>query len=367
MRIKTKLSALVAFVGVFYCCIAIAPIADAAIFVTELADFEMQDPDDGPPLTGIRRVDASGGHVFTNQFDSPNGPFGLGAEIRTVIATQLSTALDGEAFQPLEDSRAGFEGNDLIMLGAIRGSITAAAAGAATATFTSGRAYIVSIAQGTFDPRNPDTWNFAAGTFVEFGLKPPEPVVPGAGGGLAFPADVINQSSVNTTSSNQAQGRFLVREDSTAAQNAIPGSGDDWMTVTTNTTGFPVIDEGLFIQSGQTTEFDDFEELSGPALGASDLLVLNAIFADMSTKAGLGALSFATAFGAGADSNWNPQFSPPAGDGPTGDFRGELQLRNAPGNQVIPEPGSIVVHGLLIASVAFLHIVRRRNRAAQTL
>lgn len=328
-----------------------------AVFVTEQATFQMRDPDDGPPLLQIKRVDSSGGHVFTNQFDSPTGPFGTGAEIRSISASQLQTAINGESFQPLQDSRAGFAGNDLIAIAAIRGEITSSTPPSSTATFTEGRLYIVSVAQGTFDPRNPDTWNFG-GAFVEFNLATPEDVIPGSGQALVFDASTINQSSANSTADVQAQGRFLFEEDSTAAQNAIPDSGDAWMSVT-STVGIPTGEEGLLSQTTQTVEVLDFENLG---LTATDLAVLNAIFADMATKAGLGPLVFATGLGPGLDSNFNPQFPPPAGDGPTGDFRAELQTRNAPGAfAIIPEPASFVLLCVGFGVVGLSLVLRRRQ------
>lgn len=338
-------------------CLSLTATEVHAVFMTELGTIQAQDPDDGPPLTDIRRIDSSGGHVFTNQFTSPNGPFGVGAEIRTVVAIQMQSAIDGELFQPLQDGRAGFQGNDIVLLAAIRGTVVSSAPGAATANFDAGRFYLTSLAQGTFDPRNPDTWNFA-GTFAEFGLVPPESVVPGSGQALAFSASVMNQSSVNTTSSNQADGRFLFMEDSTAAQNALPGSGDDWLTVTSQPQQF-VTDEGFLVQSFQTVEFADLSELSGDPLTASDLAVMDAIYTDMATKAGLGPLVFATGFGGAADSDFNPQFGP----GVTGDFRGELQLRNSIVAQVIPEPGSLALLSIGVALGAFGGFRRRRRDA----
>lgn len=346
-----------------------------AVFFTEQVTLQARDPDGAPgfpapvdPLHNIRRLDTSEGNVFTNQVSG--APFSVGSEVRSITASLLGSAVDGASFSPLQDNRVGFEGNVLLAISAIRGEITVGAP-IAEASFTEGRTYIVSAPAGTFDPRNPSTWNWATGNFVELALADPTNVVPGAGQPIAFSASVINTSSANTSAPNQADGRFLFLEDSTEAQNLDPKGGDNWFTVTTNSTGQGQLAEGFVSQTSQTIEFADINAvgvataggpvLSGPALDAVDLAALNAIFNDMLVKAGLAAdYGFATGFGGPASTDWNPRWPGPAGDGPTGDFRGELQTRNAFG-AIIPEPTSLALLGVGVLALGVFGGIRRRR------
>jgi hypothetical protein len=348
-----------------------------AEFITEQVTLNVRDPNGQgafpapvDPLTNIRRLDTSGGNVFTNQ--TSGLPFATGSGVRSLTASLLGTALDGEAFTPLVDNRAGTIGNDLIAISAVLGSITTGGA-IAEASFTDGRTYIVSVAPGTFDPRNPSTWGWALGTFVELALADPENVVPGAGEPISFSASVMNTSSANTTASSQADGRFLFAEDSSAAQNLDPKGGDNWFTATTNTFGITTAFEGFVAQTSQTIEFADINAvgvataggplLSGAALDAVDLAVMNAIFNDMLVESGLLAdYGFATGFGGVLSTDFNPRWPLPVGDGPTGDFRGELQTRNAFGISNVPEPSSMVIFGLgLGIAGAYGRFGRRRK------
>lgn len=361
--------------------LAFAAVEARGEFITEVVTLNVRDPDGQggfpapvDPLLDIRRVDASGGSVFTNQ--TSGAPFSLGGEVRTLAASLLGTAIDSEAFTPLKDNRAATLGNDLVQV--LAGFATITTGGAiAEATFTAGRVYIISVAPGSFDPRNPSTWGWAlgAGVLAEFDLvTPPLSVSPGAGESLAFDSSVMNTSSANTTSSNQGEGRFLVQEDSTAAQNAIAKGGDDWITVTSNTSGKIQEYEGFVLQTFQTIEFADINAvgvataggpvLSGSSLDAVDLGIMNLIYNDMRVKEGLVAdYGWATGFGGAAPTDWNPRWPGPAGDGPTGDFRAQLQTRMAFGASAVPEPGSLVVFGTVFG-VASLFGIRRRRKAS---
>jgi len=336
------------------------------------ADGEVGFPGPVDPLLNIKRLDTSGGDVFTNQFTSATGPFGAGAEIRTITASLLGSATDGATFQPLTDNRAGATfGNQLIAISAVLGSITTGGA-TPTATFTLGRTYIISVTPNTFDQRNPDTWNFA-GAFSEFALVGPEAILPGTGEALVFPASGVNTSSTNTSTSTQASGLFLFAEASTGAQNLDPKGGNNWFTST------PVIgsSEGFLAQTFQTTLFENNGTPGAPPFGspgsggpgpitASDLLVMNTIFIDMLTKAGSALVdkNFADALGPGPAANFFPDWSFPGGvpTSSSGDFFGQLQTRNS-FVAFVPEPSSFAVFGLGLAMAGFWRVVRRRKDA----
>ncbi|MGE0375947.1 MAG: PEP-CTERM sorting domain-containing protein [Planctomycetaceae bacterium] len=342
------------------CCSLFA--ADAnAILITSNGDFDLISNQDGvSPISDIKILSGSGstGRIYTNQVSG--APFALGAAIRTVSAYTVAQATDGLQHQNVRFA----DGDQLVIVSAILGSITSVAAGATTATFTAGRAFAVKV--GSFDSRNPESWG---GTIVaEFALKPQEDVVSGTpvGANVSFSASQTNRSSVNSGAIQQTQGVFLFREDS--QQGQTPG---DNLLSNVDQSVIPVgaiFDaESLIADIDQTLLFDDledFETVVNPGgFSAADLAVLNAYaalagFADL----GIAGTAFATSIG-GDVRDFNPQF--PNGDGgpgPNGDFFGTLGADNYVAVQAsVPEPASVVLFGLGAGFCGLCALRRRRN------
>jgi hypothetical protein len=357
------------FAALFAAAFTLTMTADAkAVLITSNGDFDLVSDEDGTaPISDIKIISGVGatGRIYTNQ--TSGAPFSLGAGIRTVSAYLVGGATDGIQHTSVEFA----DGDKLVLLTVIQGSITSVAGGDVTATFTAGRTFAIKIATGAFDSRNPET--FDDGTIVaEFVLKGKEAVVSGdpLGADVTFADFQTNQSSVNSLATQQTQGVFLFREDSQPGQDP----GDDLLSNVDQSVippGLIFHSESLISDIDQTLLFTDLEAYELGAnpggLGAGDLAVLNA-FAAAAGLLDLGGAgtAFATGLGGAATTDFNPQFPPPLGDGPTGDFFATLGADNYVAIQaIVPEPGSMTLLGLGAALCSGFGLRRRRKNVKE--
>lgn len=336
-----------------------------AILITSNGDFTLVSDQDGvSPISDIEILTGGGatGRTYTNQ-TSAGVPFGLGADIRTISAYAVGSATDGISHTGVKFA----DGDLLIIVTALLGKVTTVGMGGiVTATFSAGRSFAVKIAPGAYDARNPDS--FDSGTIVaEFALLPQQAVLSGSplGFNTTFAETSTNQSSVNSTSPQQTQGVFLFVEDSKAGQT--PGDGLlSNVDVPPLPPGQAAIAEALIADIDQTLQLTDLEDWDDPtgALGAGDLTALN-FYAGLAGFADLGGAGtgFATGFGGAAASEFNPQFPPPAGDGPTGDFFATLGVDNYVAVLVVPEPGSMALLAIGAACCGLGFRRRQKNTA----
>lgn len=341
-----------------------------AILITSNGDFAVvSDQDGAAPISDIKIIAGQGstGRIYTNQVSG--APFTVGSEIRTVSAYRIDGATDGIQHSGVEFA----DGDKLIIVSAILGTITSTSGGLVTADFTIGRAFAIKISAAGFDSRNPDSWD--SGTIVaEFALKPKEAVVSGPlGANVSFTAAQTNQSAANSAATQQTQGVFLFREDS--PQGQTPGNN---LLSNVETYGIPaqfIDSESLIADVDQTllfTDLEDWDDPTGP-LGAADLAALNlfamlAGFSDLSGGAMLGHY-FASGLGGAAVTDFNPQW--PQGDGgpgPNGDFFATLGIDNYVAIQAspVPEPTSVVLFGIGAGLCGLGALRRRRNEKAKT-
>jgi hypothetical protein len=356
------------FAALFAAAFTLTMTADAkAVLITSNGDFDLVSAEDAAsPISDIKILSGVGatGRIYTNQ--TSGAPFALGAGIRTVSAYLVGGATDG-----IQHTAVQFANGDrLVIITAIAGSITSVAGGDVTATFTAGRAFAVRYAVGAFDSRNPESWG--SGTIVaEFALKPQEAVVSGdpLGADVNFAPFQTNQSSVNSLATQQTQGVFLFREDSQPGQTP----GDNLLSNVDQSVippGLLFIDESLIADIDQTLLFTDLEAfelgVNPGGLNAADLFILNLIaslagFADLG-GAGTG---FATGLGGGV-TDFNPQFPPPDLDGPTGDFFATLGVDNYVAVQAqTPEPGTMTLLGIGAAMCGGFGWRRRQKNAKE--
>lgn len=330
-----------------------------AVYITTSGDVEATSlfPAAGPPLTPINKLSTSGGNVYTNQVSG--APFALGSEIRSISVQTLTTA-DVGGFLPVLTPA----GDPIIIITAIRGTVTSVVGTTSTATFTEGRSALSTQIAG-FSTLDPTTWNFA-GRFSEFVLSPPDSVVTGPTGNSAVTAAIdVNTSTVNSgfVVPTPSQGRVAFLEDSTAGQNAVPMEGDDFLNDLANPTAFPVY-EGLFSVFAQTLEdlssatvtstfggtaLADLNDIMGWAIGAG-------IANDLDAAAGDQGAYFATGLGGAAVTDFTPDFLQAAPN--TGDHRAIVSSDNSLVVQPVPEPSSIA---LLLVGAGALGLYRRRR------
>jgi PEP-CTERM motif len=337
-----------------------------AILITSNGDFDLISAEDGvAPISDIKIISGAGatGRIFTNQV-SGAVPFGLGSQIRTVSALAVGGATDG-----IQHTSVRFANGDiLVIVSAIQGSITTVSASQQTATFTAGRAFAMRFAVGTFDSRNPASW--AAGTVVaEYALKPQEDVFSGSplGSDINYAAALTNQSSVNSATNAQTQGVFLFREDSQTFQT--PGNNLMFnVDQSVIPPGWVFHSESLVSDIDQTllfTDLENFELGANPGgLNAADLGILNA-FAGAAGFGDLGGAGtgFATGLGGAGVADFNPQFPPGVGDVPTGDFFATYGADNYVAVQAVPEPSSMLLLTLGVGGLGLYRRIRGTKKA----
>jgi len=287
-----------------------------ASVVTTNATFEAtrQIPLAGPPLTDISVGRSNGGGIYTNQYTGTAGTAGL---VHTVASVPINVMRDGVNFTPIGGpSSTLLAPTNLVAFIGLEGTIGPPG----SASFGPGRALIYETT-GTFDPRDPDTWGYAAGTLLaEFVLSPPQAVIPGVGIGTtiasAVPASKVNVSLGDVLTIGDTDFQFLFEEDSPAGLTTAT-TGDNWMRDLFNLFApNPITFEGLFVEGEQDLDQQALGQQisSAPLLTASDLAILNAIAgATALTDLGGVGTGFATAFGAG-------------GGGPTTDYYIDLGL-----------------------------------------
>jgi PEP-CTERM motif len=337
-----------------------------AILITSNGDFDLISAEDAAaPISDIRILSGSGatGRIFTNQVSGAT-PFGLGSGIRTIAALAIGGATNG-----IQHTSVRFANGDiLVIVSAIEGSITTVSGSQQTATFTSGRAFAMRFAVGAFDSRNPASW--AAGSVVaEYALKPQEDVFSGSplGADVNYSADLTNQSSVNSATNAQTQGVFLFREDSNLRQT--PGNNLLFnVDQSVIPQGWVFHSESLVSDIDQTllfTDLENFELGANPGgLNAADLAMLNAVggAAGFANLGGAGT-GFATGLGGAGVADFNPQFPPGVGDTPTGDFFATYGADNYVAIQAVPEPSSMLLLGIGAGGLGLYRRIRRTKKA----
>jgi hypothetical protein len=324
------------------------------------------------PLPHVTVIDANG-KLFTNSV-SGDITAGIGVKIHTVGVVEVTTARNGVNWTPL--GGPGTNTDPIIMVFAVSGRVISLGANVFTAVYDIGRAGMLNPSSG-YNAGNPDSWNFgsaiAPNTFAEWTLKRQESVTPDiTDPDLAFQttflAKDVNTSSVDSRVGQQAQGRFLFREDSDNSPAAPLNPGDDFLVVKPNVNVDP-LDEGIFTTLGQVIEQ---VTVATSGITASDLAVLNAIAA----WAGLPDLD-ADTFGdfatglvdgrPGSYTDWFPAFGEyglAANQVTSGDFRGNLTgVAIHPGYQIVPEPASLAIWSLGLLGFGMFASRRRRKTA----
>lgn len=336
-----------------------SPAEVSAEFITSNGDIQAQDPSPQyagqPPLVNITRMSLTGGRLYTNQV--AGAPFQVGSTVRTVGVVTIGEAENGTNTPALLP-----DNSSLIVIFAIEGTIISSANGLVSAQFDVGRLFLASDQTGNavnFSNNSAATWNFG-NRFSEFALTPQQQIIDGTflgispAGGVSYPADQTNISAVNTVVQGFAQGLFLFREDSTAAQNAgigfvNPGlgsfTGDDWLrNVDESPLTLPKLYEGIAAVTNQQAR------TSFTAPSAADLVVLNAI-------------GFAAGFSGAFDEGG---YTPTSLGQGTGDFVADLTGDAYIGYTPIPEPSSILLFALGSGSLVLIGRRRLNTKQAAT-
>jgi hypothetical protein len=343
-----------------------APLVAAPINTHEIADFQTGNG----PVTNVGSMNTlAGGFTFTNNLTRTDVQF---AQPSTIVAVGTSPILfynrtTGDIVQ------ATYNGQPLMGVLAIQGTVPAQpGAAAVVGVFDQGRVgfFIQPEGYNRFDPAS---WGLtdAAGNFTDanliaqFGFKPQEAISPGGSGfqtDVPVPAGGVNVSAINVVDPGLTQGNFLFRE--------LAGGilGEDWMTITTgDIPGATDRVEALHIRSDQGTALaDEFNTafIEGGA-GTASFDALNAI------AQGFGGLAlFATDFSNDPSQGDPLVFAPATAFLNSPDVMATLGITAYPTLEqeveIIPEPASLAVFGLL-AGVGGLVYRKRRNKAGVTM
>ena len=217
----------------------------SAMFFTEQASIDVRGliPPTPPPISSVLEAGELQGRQFQNTtgFDADGN-----LRLRTVGAIPISSLkTTSGSIQAIVGP--GGESQLLVMAYGIEGFVESTVGGQAIAQFTTGEFGVFRVSSRIFNANDPATWDDPDGVGTRFNdpvaswvLKPPEPVVPGAGEPLNFAANEVNRSGANVAVGVQSQGVLLFRE------LVDPGPGftgattqAEFVIVTTNSTGFP--------------------------------------------------------------------------------------------------------------------------------
>jgi MYXO-CTERM domain-containing protein len=332
---------------------------------TETANFWVTENqfNDPPPINLIELSGLSGqGGLFTNTF-------GFGMVPGQVQINTVGANIIGSGTAPGDISVPGLKSpinlgtattDNLVVIYALTGTATPLSATSAAATYSAGKAFVISHdpgnppAPGTtpFVASDPRTWQWnnllgagGANVLAIYDLATQEAVATGANGDdvgsppdFTIPATDTNFSNINLQSNDLTQGIFLFDYEADGPGLALGLPPGPFQVNTPPLTGKPNT-EGLVV-------FGDNSNVVAETIVQTELDVLNSIM-----QAAVGA-NFASGLGA-AFSDYNPL-------GQQGDFYNEVGINANPTSQAeVPEPASLALGLMGVAGLA----IRRRRMA----
>ncbi len=327
---------------------ASARCARADIFTTETATVNQNVIPAGVPVLNVLQINAIGGISYDNNISTTGAP-GAGNIANIVAAVPIVNYNTSGGGVPSAVFGGGARQGILVFAG--QAQVTSIGGGGATASLqfatpgntlgglAVGKIGLFDVANGTFNTLHPTTWGNPLAAVALFGIKNNEDVIPGSGLGVTRPAAIQNQASINAANPLANQGFVLFKDinDPFVLEGGVP------------LPGFFKTGEGISARLDQ--EFGTFS----PDFGAADLAALNAF------SNALAGFQFATGFGPGPATNFNPQnigaTIPP-------DFFLILGAQAAPGIQQlpegeIPEPASMLLWGLMAVGIGIYGGIRR--------
>jgi len=309
------------------------------------------------PITQVNTVQgtANGGASFVNQYTSGSFPV-TGDKVRTVAA-DIVTGYTTNPGGVIVGSGAPI-GQKYTAVFIADGNVTVTG-GTPTVTFASGsgRVFLFQSAPAGFTANDPTTWGISGSPVASWTVSSPIDIVPGNANANpnSFAAASVNSFTANAGAGNQAQGRIIFTDTS-----------DPFLTVTDPLPpGFVFVSEGLYANISETVADPTVFPFGGAgnANAAAAIAALNqvAALAGLSNLGGANT-GFATGFGAGGATNFNPSanFS-------TGDISFTLGLSAVPGDigvppgggPSIPEPATVTMLGLMLGTVGIGRLIRR--------
>jgi hypothetical protein len=326
--------------------------------------------------------DATGGAfqgtVFSNTTTTTNPA--AGGTVISVGANLLSNYdLGGGG-----TASATFNGQQLVLVVAVKGNSFPIGGGFNQAIFNQGYAAIFAISPGTFASANPASWGAVTGSVLHTPLAvfqistTASSVAPGAGSTLFNLSGTppINASAVDVVSGTNTQGNFVFPQVSKAANGTASSPTTFFQVPFLAPPGFTQTSQGLVIRTDQSvTSAPNLSFISGgpgtPGFDALNIIARQlAGLPDLGSSAGAGT-AFATNFGAPTD-NAATDFSPSTTLPLTNsDFVGSFGTTSAPvvGLQqnppsTVPEPASFLLWGSI--GIGFGYCRYRGRRQSRT-
>lgn len=236
--IRTRL--LLAIVGA----LAIALPANAQFFTTQLATAHQNIVPPGSDVNNVSIVQGTtfGGASYANNISTTGAPV-VGNTLR-IVSADVITGYTNPGFTT---SSFGGGNSQVVAVFAGQGTVTNVSGGIASASLDSGRVFLFSVPLNSFNPTQPSTWGITGSPLATFGAVAPQNVnIPGGGAGdpIAFLANQVNVTSINSTAGQQTQSRLLT----------APVGSDPFLTITTASVpaGFIPDGEGEFFRANTT-------------------------------------------------------------------------------------------------------------------